>query len=63
MSGGDGMDSNTQVPLIRCAWVHMAMSYHGKHSMLLSSEDPAPVAFPGTESLGCGYQEPGYMSS
>jgi hypothetical protein len=26
MSGGDGMDSNTQVPIVKCVWVLVAMS-------------------------------------
>jgi hypothetical protein len=30
MPGGDGMDSNTQVPAIRCAWAPVVMSYHAR---------------------------------
>jgi hypothetical protein len=28
MSGGDGTDSSTRVPIVRRAWVQMDMSYH-----------------------------------
>jgi hypothetical protein len=27
------MDSSTQVPTVRCAWAHVAMSYHARHVM------------------------------
>jgi hypothetical protein len=27
MSDGDEMDPNTQVPIVRCAWALVAMSY------------------------------------
>jgi hypothetical protein len=30
MSGGDGMDSSTQVFGGRCVWVHVATSYHAR---------------------------------
>jgi hypothetical protein len=35
---------------IRCAWMPVALSYHARHSMLLSPEDPAPVPLLGTDS-------------
>jgi hypothetical protein len=44
------MDSSTQVSAVRRAWVPAALSYHARHSMLLSPEDSALVALPGTES-------------
>jgi hypothetical protein len=31
MSACDGMDSSTYVPVVRCAWVLVAMSYHVRH--------------------------------
>jgi hypothetical protein len=31
MSGGDRMDSSTLVPVVRCVWVPMVMSYHARH--------------------------------
>jgi hypothetical protein len=46
MSGGDGMDSNTQVPIVKCVWVLVAMFHRVRHSMSLSLEDLAPVALP-----------------
>jgi hypothetical protein len=36
MSGGDKTNSSTQVPVVRCAWVPVAMSHHTRHSMSLS---------------------------
>jgi hypothetical protein len=33
MSGGDGMDSNTQVLAISHVWVFVAMSHHVRHLM------------------------------
>jgi hypothetical protein len=42
--GADGTNSNTQVPVVRCTWVHVVMSYHARHLMLLFLEDPAPAA-------------------
>jgi hypothetical protein len=51
MSSGDEMDPNTQVPAVRCASVHVTMSYHARQSMSLFLEDPAPTAFIGTERL------------
>jgi hypothetical protein len=48
-SGGDGMDSSTQVPVVKCTWLHVAMSSCVRHLMSLFPEDPAPVALPGTE--------------
>jgi hypothetical protein len=41
MSDGDGMDPSTQVPVVRCVWVPVTLSYHGRHSMPLSPEDSA----------------------
>jgi hypothetical protein len=49
MSDGDETDFSTQVPIVRCAWVHVAMSYCVRHSMPLSLEDLAPAALHGTE--------------
>jgi hypothetical protein len=31
MSGGDEIDSSTQVPIIRCAWAHVVTSCHARH--------------------------------
>jgi hypothetical protein len=31
MSDGDGTTSSTQVPAVRCVWVPVAMSCHGRH--------------------------------
>jgi hypothetical protein len=45
VSGGDGINSSTQLPAVRSAWVTVALSYHARPSV-----DPAPTAFPGTES-------------
>jgi hypothetical protein len=50
MSGGDGMNSSTQVCVVRCVSVPVVMSYHARHLMSLSPEDLAPVALPGIES-------------
>jgi hypothetical protein len=50
MLGSDRMNSRTQVPVVRYAWMPVAMSYHARHSITLSPEDPTPVALPGTES-------------
>jgi hypothetical protein len=50
MLGSDRMNSSTQVPVVRYAWVPVAMSYHARHSIMLSPEDPTLVALPGTES-------------
>jgi hypothetical protein len=50
MLGGDRMDSNIQVHIVKCAWVPVALFYHARHSMPLSLEDPAPVALPSTEN-------------
>jgi hypothetical protein len=33
MSGGDEMDSSTQVPAVRHTWVHVATSYHARDLM------------------------------
>jgi hypothetical protein len=49
VSGGDGMDSSTQVPVIRCAWVPVAMSYRDRNLMPLFPEYLAIVALPSTE--------------
>jgi hypothetical protein len=35
MSGGDGMDSDGQVPIIKRVWAPVVTSYHARH--LLSS--------------------------
>jgi hypothetical protein len=67
MSGGDWTYSNTQVPVIRCAWVPVSLSYHSRHSMSLSPKDSALVALPGTENPQALYPrawlhfEPGHM--
>jgi hypothetical protein len=41
MSGGDGIDSGTRVPITRCMWTPVATSYP-------LPEDPAPVALSDT---------------
>jgi hypothetical protein len=60
VSDGDRMGSSTQVPDARCAWVPAVMSYHAKHSMMLSPEDLALVALPIFESLGVASGDTGY---
>jgi hypothetical protein len=50
MSDYDGTDSSTQVPTVMCVWVPVAVSYHARHSMPLSPEDPTPVALLITKS-------------
>jgi hypothetical protein len=50
LRGSDGMASNTQLSVIKYAWVPVAMSYHARHSTPLSPKDPTSVALPGTES-------------
>jgi hypothetical protein len=50
MSNGDGMDPSTQVLVVRCAWVPLALSYYISRLMPLSPEDPVTTAFLGTES-------------
>jgi hypothetical protein len=49
LSDGDGMDPHTQVPIVRCAWVHVTMSYRAWHLMSLLPEDLTPAALLGTE--------------
>jgi hypothetical protein len=49
VSSGDGMNSSTQVSVVRCAWVPVTMSHHARHSMPLSPEDPGPAALPDTK--------------
>jgi hypothetical protein len=44
------MDFSTRVPVVKCVWVPATLSYHARHSIPLSPEDPAPVALLGTES-------------
>jgi hypothetical protein len=39
LSGGDGADPHTQVPVVRCVWVPVTMSYRAWHLMLLLPED------------------------
>jgi hypothetical protein len=39
MSGSDGMDSSTQVPVVRYASVPVAMNNHARQSMPLSPEE------------------------
>jgi hypothetical protein len=51
MSDDDGIDSSTQVLVVRCVWMLVALSYHARHLILLSPGDPALVAFLGNESL------------
>jgi hypothetical protein len=58
MSGDDGVDFSTQVPVVRCAWVPVVMTHYARHSMLLSPKDPAPAALPSTKkppdmTVGC----------
>jgi hypothetical protein len=50
MSSDDGMDSSTQVSVVRCAWLPTALFYHARHSRPLSPKDPAPIALLGTEN-------------
>jgi hypothetical protein len=52
MLGGDGIDSSTQVSVVRCAWVPTAQSCHARHSMTLPSMDPTPIVSPSTGSPG-----------
>jgi hypothetical protein len=49
MSGGNGTDSSTQVLIVRCMWVPVALSCHARYSMPLSLEDPTVLALPDTE--------------
>jgi hypothetical protein len=50
VSGGDGIDSSTQVPAISSMSVLVALSYHAMHLMPLPFMDLAPIAFLGVES-------------
>jgi hypothetical protein len=50
MSGGDGMDSSTQVHVVRSMWVPTTPSYYAKHLMSLPFVDPTPIALPSAES-------------
>jgi hypothetical protein len=50
MSDGDGMNSITQVLVVKCVWVPVAMSHHTRHSVTLFVEDSAPAALPGTKN-------------
>jgi hypothetical protein len=60
MPGGDGTNFSTQVPIVRCAWVLVTMSYCARHLMLLFPEDLTPAALPGTErSLGVTAEDSG----
>jgi hypothetical protein len=43
ISGGDEIDSSTQVPAVKCSWVHMAPSYRDKHLMSSFPEVPTLV--------------------
>jgi hypothetical protein len=43
MLDGDGTTSSTQVPVVRCAWVHVGVSCHARHEMSPHPEDLAPV--------------------
>jgi hypothetical protein len=43
MSGTIRMDSSTEVPTVKHAWVPTAMSYHATHYMSLLLEVLAPV--------------------
>jgi hypothetical protein len=51
VSGGDGMNSSTQVPAVRSVCVPATLSYHARHLMSLPCMDPTPIAFPGMESI------------
>jgi hypothetical protein len=44
MLGDDGMDSSTQVPTVKCVWVHVATSCHARHVMSPFPEVLALVA-------------------
>jgi hypothetical protein len=48
-SDGDGTDSSTQVPIIRCALVPVVMTYRARHLVSLFPEDPIPAALRSTE--------------
>jgi hypothetical protein len=64
MSGGDGMDTRTQMHVVRCVWVPMTMSYHARHLMLLPPEVSALAALLGTERpLGLDCRGPRYVPS
>jgi hypothetical protein len=43
--GGDGTDSNTRVPIVRCVWVPVTACYRVWHQMSPLPEDPTPGAF------------------
>jgi hypothetical protein len=43
MSSGDGMGSSTQVPVVRCTWVLVVLSYLSRHLLPLFLEDLAPA--------------------
>jgi hypothetical protein len=64
VSDGDGMDSNTQVSVVRCTWVPVVMSYRDRHLMPLFPEDLAPAPLLDTEKPpGRNCRGPGYVSS
>jgi hypothetical protein len=57
MSSADRTDSSTQVPIARCAWMHVVMSYRAKHLMALLLEvlalvGPARYQKPLGEAVG-----------
>jgi hypothetical protein len=49
MTSSDGIDSRTQVPVVRSVWVPVAMSHRARHSVSPTPEDPDPTALPGTK--------------
>jgi hypothetical protein len=69
MSGGDRMNPSTQVPIVRCMWVHVTMSYRARHLMPLPPEAPAPIALlcverPSSMTAGARVRtEPGHGGS
>jgi hypothetical protein len=54
VSDDDGTVSSTHVPTVRCVWVPVTLSYHTRHSMLLSPEDQALVALSVLKGPKCG---------
>jgi hypothetical protein len=43
MSDGDGMAFNTQVLVVRCVWVYVAMSSHARHLLSPLPENSTPL--------------------
>jgi hypothetical protein len=45
------MDFSTQVPTVKSAWVHAALSYHARQLRSLPFVDPTPITFLIAKSL------------